>query len=101
MSNICLKVTIEKKWDSQNFDFISSKVLLQVSFWRAPTHADINQFSIFFFVSISQGIITFYSQRVYAFMLNKNINFNKNETESKMENPTHSFREIPLALQLV
>ena len=22
--------------------------------------------------------------------LNKNINFNKNETESKMENPTHS-----------
>ena len=26
----------------------------------------------------------------------KNINFNKNETESKMENPTHSFRETNL-----
>ena len=26
-------------------------------------------------------------------LLNKNIDFNKNETESKMENLTHSFRE--------
>ena len=25
-------------------------------------------------------------------LLSKNINFNKNETESKMENPMHSFR---------
>ena len=29
----------------------------------------------------------------------KNINFNKNETESKMENSTHSFRETNLVLQ--
>ena len=34
-------------------------------------------------------------------LLNKNINFNKNETEPKMENPTHSFREANLALQLM
>ena len=34
-------------------------------------------------------------------MLNKNINFNKNETESKMENPTHSFRETNFVLQLI
>ena len=26
-------------------------------------------------------------------LLNKNVNLNKNETQSKMENPTHSFRE--------
>ena len=26
-------------------------------------------------------------------LLNKNINFDKNETESKIKNPTHSFRE--------
>ena len=32
-------------------------------------------------------------------MLNKNINFDKNETEQKMENPTHSFRETNLVLQ--
>ena len=34
-------------------------------------------------------------------LLNKNINFNKNETESKMENPTHSFRKTNLVLQLI
>ena len=33
-------------------------------------------------------------------LLNKNINFNKNETESKMENPTQAFREMNLVLQL-
>ena len=28
------------------------------------------------------------------FLLNKDLDFNKNETESKMENPTNSFREM-------
>ena len=36
MSNVYLKVTIEKNWRSQNFDF--------PSFWAASTHADINKF---------------------------------------------------------
>ena len=31
----------------------------------------------------------------------QNINFDKNETELKMENPTHSFRETHLVLQLI
>ena len=31
----------------------------------------------------------------------KNINFNKNETESKLGNSTHSFRETNLVLQLI
>ena len=34
-------------------------------------------------------------------LLYKNINFNKNETESKMESPIHSFRETKLVLQLI
>ena len=34
-------------------------------------------------------------------LLNKNINFNKNEKESKIENLTHSFRETNLVLQLI
>ena len=34
-------------------------------------------------------------------LLNKNINFNKSKTESKMENPTHSFRETNHVLQLI
>ena len=34
-------------------------------------------------------------------LLKKNINFNKNETESKTENPLHNFRESNLVLQLI
>ena len=34
-------------------------------------------------------------------LLNKNINFNKNDMELKLENPTHSFRENDLVLQLI
>ena len=34
-------------------------------------------------------------------LLNKNINFNENETEPKIENPTHIFRETNLVLQLI
>ena len=34
-------------------------------------------------------------------LLNKNIDFNKNGMESKMENRTHSFREMNLVLQLI
>ena len=33
--------------------------------------------------------------------LNKNIKFNKNETDSTVENLTHSFRETNLVLQLI
>ena len=32
--------------------------------------------------------------------MNKNIKFNKNETESKMENLTHIFRDTNLVFQL-
>ena len=34
-------------------------------------------------------------------MLNKNINFDKNEAEPKIESTMHSFREINFALQLI
>ena len=51
----------------------------------------------------------FYFQRNYdvlkskspCFLLNKNIKFNKNDTELIMENPTHNFREINHVLQLL
>ena len=39
MPNIYLKVTIEKNWRSQNFDFLGQKICPQVSFWGTPTHA--------------------------------------------------------------
>ena len=48
-----------------------------------------------------KGIMTFQSQKVLEFLLNKNMNFNKIETESKMENSAYSFREKSLVLQLI
>ena len=43
VSNIYLKVT-KKNWCSQNFDFISLKKCSEISFWGAPTHADMIEF---------------------------------------------------------
>ena len=34
-------------------------------------------------------------------LLKSSINFDKNKTELKMENPTHSFRETKLVPQLI
>ena len=34
-------------------------------------------------------------------LLNKNINFNKDETGSKIEDPSHIFREMKLVFQLI
>ena len=47
MSNIYLKVTIEKNWRSRNFDFVSLKNVSPGQFLGAPTHADIIEFSKF------------------------------------------------------
>ena len=47
----------------------------------------------FSIILILKGFTTFQSPCI---LLNKNKSFNKNETESKMENPTHSFTETNL-----
>ena len=48
MSNVYLKkVTIEKNWRSQNFDFRSLKNFSTGQFLGAPTHADIIEFKTF------------------------------------------------------
>ena len=44
MSNIYLNITIEKKWCTQNFNFLSLKSS-SPGFQGAPTHADIIEFS--------------------------------------------------------
>ena len=43
MSNIHLKVTIEKNWGSQNFFWVQ-KICHQVSVWEVPAHTDIIEF---------------------------------------------------------
>ena len=59
---------------------------------------DCVRFFNYFFFGRNYHVLKSYSPCI---LLNKNINFNKNETESKMENPTHSFRETNLVLQLI
>ena len=72
MSNIYLKVTIE------TFSTL--------------------QLSYYFSFEMNYDVLESKSPSI---LLNKNINFNKNKTESKMENPTHSFREMNLVLQVI
>ena len=44
MSNIYLKLTIEKNWRSQNFDFVSLKKFSPGQFCGAPTHENVIEF---------------------------------------------------------
>ena len=55
---------------------------------------------LFYYFNFERNYDVLKSKRP-CILLNKYINFNKNETESKMEHPTHSFRETNLKLQLI
>ena len=56
MPNIYLKVTIRKKWRTQNFNFTSIKSSSPGQFFEElPTHEDIIEFSSFFLQLKSQG----------------------------------------------
>ena len=54
-----------------------------------------------FYYFCFEGIYDVLNPKSPCFLLNKNINFHKNETESKMGSPTYSFREMNLVLQHV
>ena len=75
--------------------------MLPDQYWVAPTHEDIIEFSnlllqlknqrsgsktvwLFYYFNFERNYHVFKSKSSYI-LLNKNINFNKNETESKME----------------
>ena len=93
LSNIYLSVTIEKKWRTQNqisLNFQTSCCNLKVKVLRVPF------LSFLFWKELWR-----FKVKESMLFVKQNINFNKNETESKMENPTHSFRDMNLVLQLV
>ena len=116
MSDIYLKVTTEI---FSKLLFCEFKNLPTGLFWGAPTHADIIEFYNFLLqlkiqTSGSKTVCCllfcyFNFERCYdvlkpkspCILFNKNINFNKNKTESKMENPTGIFRETNLVLELI
>ena len=100
----------------QYFDFLCLKICHQVSFGELQ----LTQISLNFKISCSNLKFSGEQNRVWCFsyfnfgrshdvlksnslciFLNKNINFNYNETESKMENSTHTFRETSFVLKLI
>ena len=115
MWNIYLKVFIEINWRFQNFDFLSLKHLSPVQFlgnysscryhWNlkhllATKKSDIweqNSMWLFCYFNFERNYDGLNSKSP-CFLVSKNINFNKNETESKIENPTHIFRKTNFEL---
>ena len=117
---IYLKVTIEKKLMLSKLRFGTIKRLVTKSVFGELQLKQVSlNFTTFCCNSKIRGlgaklcgfsiIYYFHFGRTYdvleskssCILLNKNINFNKNETKSKMENPTHSFKETNLVLQLI
>ena len=81
--------------------FVSRSVFVELQLMKAQLNFPISCCN-----SKIRGLLDyFYFERNYdalksrspCFLLNKNITFNKNETESKMGNPTHRFRDGPCA----
>ena len=100
---IYLKATTEKNWCSQNFDLVQLKDLSPSQFLGSSNS---NRYhSILKLLVATQKSeaweLNCVESKSSCILLNKNTNFNKNETESKIENPTHSSWETNLVLQLL
>ena len=109
LSNIYLKVTMEKNWHSQMFNFLNLKNLSPGQFlgsFNSPRYhwilklLEIKFVWLFYYFNFERNydILTAKSPCI---LLSKNTNFNKNETELKTENCTHSFRETNFVLKLI
>ena len=99
MPNIYLKVTVEKNWRSQNFDFLGSNNLLPgqclgssnshrhhwiLKLLVATYHRSWSNTMCWFFYNFNfERNYDVLKLKSPCILLNKNINFNKNETKSK------------------
>ena len=95
MSNIYLKVTIEKNWRSQNFDFLSLRNLSPGQFLGSSNSRRYHWILKLIAIWVQNCLWLFYYfnfERNYdvlksknpCILWNKNINFNKNQKESKI-----------------
>ena len=115
MSNIYLKVTIDKKllllkklrfWKFKKFfsdQVVGELQLIEFSnlLLQLKNQGSESKTVCGFFISFTlKGVMTLNSKSP-CFLLDKNMKFDKNKTELKMENSTHSFEEVNHVLQLV
>ena len=115
MPNIYFKVTIEKNFLKRRFlNFLSLKNLsagqflgssnslnFKTSCYNLKPRGLVAKLCVAYIILIFERNYDVLKSKSACILLNKNINFNKNETESKMEKPTHSFRETNLVLQFI
>ena len=115
MSKIYFKVTIEtflKLWFSGFKKFVTMSVWESsnsrrchwiLKLFLATYKSDVwkkNCVWLFYYFNFERSYDVLKLKSPYI-LLSKSINVYKNKTESKVENPTHSFRETNLVLQLI
>ena len=113
MSNIYLKVTIEtflKLLFSRLKKFVTRSVFQELQLWQISLNFETSFCNLKIRGLAAKLYVALYFnfERIYnvlkskspCILLNKNINL-KSETESKMEKPTHSFRETDIVLQFI
>ena len=113
MSNIYLKVTIDtfSKLPFSGFKkFVTRSVFVELHFTQLWLNFKTSCYNLkirdlgaklcvaFLYLLIFKGIMMFLKPKSPCILLNKNTNFNKNETEWKTKNPLHSFKKTNLAL---
>ena len=118
MSSIYLKVTVEKKWRTQNSNFLSSKSsfpgqflgssnscgyhwLLKLLVENLKIRGLVAKLCLAFLLFLFWKELWSFNVKESMLFVNKNIKFNKNETKTKIENPTHSFRKMSHVFQFV
>ena len=102
---------MRNKWRAQNVDFVSLKSSSPCQFLGSSNS---RRYHWMFKLIVATWKSEFWAFLLFllwkelrllsqspCFLLSKNKSFNRNEAESKMENPTHSFREMNHMLQLV
>ena len=108
MSDIYLKVTIEKNWDSQNFSklkkFVPKSVFGELQLTQISLNFKTSCRNLLSEVWEQNCVWLFYyfnferNSKIPCILLNKNINFIKNEKESKWEIPHTVFERQTLCI---
>ena len=99
MLNIYFRVSIEEKLTFSKLRFSRIKKFVSRSVFAVFQLIQISlNFKIMTLIIWNYDVLKSKSR---CSLFNKNINFNKTEKESKMENSTHNFRETNPVLKLV